>query len=254
MLVQVEQSRGAGGRHRIRRPAQRARPDGLARVLSGLGQTLLTLGVIVLLFCAYELWVTGLFTARTQTRLRQELTASWPHAGTPVPPVPGGPRGRPAVAAPSKGTGFALLFLPTLRGKEPLVVVEGVGISDLQKGPGHLPGSAQPGSPGNTVLSGHRTTYGAPFADLDRLRPGDPVVLQTSGRSATYRITGSQVVDPSATEVTYPVPGRPGVAPTSSLLTMTTCNPKYSARQRLVVSGLLVDDAPVPAPRAAAGG
>lgn len=252
LTVHVDRPPRRGGRHRSTRrtaSAGRSRSSRSGLVLSGLGQALLTLGFVVLLFGAYELWVTGLFTAHEQTRLRKELTATWERGVLAAPAAPATPA--TGTAPPSRngtavGSGLALLYLPTVR-HGPLVIVEGVGVDDLKKGPGHLPGSAQPGRPGNTVLSGHRTTYGAPFGDLDRLRPGDVATIRTRESSVTYRITGSQVVAPSALDVTYPVPGRPGMAPTTSVLTMTTCNPKYSAAQRLVVRGVLVDSVPAAA-------
>jgi sortase A len=94
------------------------------------------------------------------------------------------------------------------------------------------------------VISGHRTTYGAPFNRVDELRTGDPIVLETRDTWYTYRVTSEQVVSPSAVEVTYPVPGQRGAVPTKRLLTLTTCNPKYSASQRLIVHALLDSSQP----------
>lgn len=210
-----------------------ARPPGRA-LLSGLGQTLLTAGVVLLLFCVYELYVTGLVATRDQSRLARDLAGSWA-AG----PAPAGPAAGPAAGPVQEGAPFARLYLPRLSGRDPMVVVEGTGVPDLkQGGPGHLTGSALPGDIGNVVLSGHRTTYGAPFGRLDALRPGDPLVVETGSSWFTYRTTGSSVVAPTAVEVTLPVPARPGAVPTERLLTLTTCTPKYSARQRLVVSAV----------------
>jgi sortase A len=134
--------------------------------------------------------------------------------------------------------------VPALDGYEPKSVVEGVSVEDLkQGGPGHIPGTALPGEVGNVVLSGHRTTYGAPFNRWDELQPGDLVVLETRDGWFTYRITGSQVVLPNAVEVTFPVPGDSDATPSRRLLTMTTCNPEYSARERLIVSAELTEAA-----------
>lgn len=208
---------------------------GAARTaVSGLGQLLVTAGVVLLLFCVYELEVTGVTTARAQAHLSDDLDRSFaaPPAAAPVAP-----------AAPDLGDAYARLHLPVGRTRS-VVVVEGVGTADLRRGPGHLPGSAAPGEVGNLVVSGHRTTYGAPFRDLDELAPGDPVVVETARGWSTYRVTGSEVVAPSAVEVTEPVPGRPGETATSAVLTLTTCTPAYSARQRLVVHALLASTVP----------
>ncbi|MGI8681140.1 MAG: class E sortase, partial [Mycobacteriales bacterium] len=124
------------------------------------------------------------------------------------------------------------------------VIVEGVARGDLRRGPGHYPGSAMPGQVGNFAVAGHRTTYGAPFGRLDELRPGDAIVLETRASWLTYRVTGTRVVAPNEVAVTAPVPDAPGRQPTQASLTLTTCNPRYSARQRLVVFGLLAKTVP----------
>ncbi len=210
------------------------RADRMRMLLRGLGQTLITGGVIVLLFCVYELQVTGIYTAEQQRSLGRELTEQW---AAPAPSRPG--PGAPQLAAFEPGQGIARLYLPTLGADETTVVVEGVGTEDLKKGPGHYPGTAAPGAIGNVVLSGHRTTYGAPFNRLNELKPGDAIVVETRGFFYTYRVTGTTVVLPSAIGETYPVPNTPGAAPMQRLLTLTTCNPKYSARTRLIVRALL---------------
>jgi len=214
--------------------------DAVRTGLRGLGQILITFGVVVLLFCVYELEVTGLYTAQQQSRLGRELTQQWAHE--PIaggPPAPPGQPGRPVPVALSLGGALARLHVPRFGASYGQVVVEGVGTEDLKKGPGHYPGTALPGELGNVVLSGHRTTYGAPFNRLDELRPNDAVVLETQDTWLTYRVTGTMIVSPTAIEVTYPVPNRPGDRPTQRLLTLTTCNPKYSARERLVVRAVL---------------
>ncbi|MCY7364306.1 MAG: class E sortase [Frankiaceae bacterium] len=210
--------------------------DAVRTALRGLGQTLMTLGVIVLLFCVYELKVTGLVTAREQDRLGDDLRASW------ADPAPRPTGADPVPVSSDIGEGIAVLHVPALADYDPWVVVEGTSVADLKAGPGHIPGTALPGEVGNVVLSGHRTTYGAPFERFGDLQPGGLVVLETRDRWLTYTITGSQIVAPTAIEVTYPVPGEQGAVPTERLLTLTTCHPKYSARQRLIVSATLTED------------
>ncbi len=202
--------------------------DRVRWVIRGLGQTLITLGVVVLLFCVYELYVTGLYTKKEQHDLGKGLDRTWQHAPVPDPKHP---------LPYDVGKGIARIWFPTLH--EHFVVVEGVGREDLKKGPGHYPTSARVGAVGNVVISGHRTTYLAPFNRVDELHTGDPIVLETQGFWYTYTVTGETVVKPTAIEVTYPVPGHLGQKPSQRLLTLTTCNPKYSARTRLIVHGLL---------------
>jgi LPXTG-site transpeptidase (sortase) family protein len=111
------------------------------------------------------------------------------------------------------------------------VVIEGVGRSDLREGPGHWPETPFPGQGGNFVMSGHRTTYGAPFFRLDRLRPGDTIDLLLPYVAARYRVTKTVVVLPTEVQVV----GQRGVEEIS----LATCHPIYSAKQRLVVKGEL---------------
>ena len=227
-------------------------PRSRAQVLAnGLGQTLVTAGLVLLLFCAYVLWFTGVRTAREQAELGDQLARTWA-LPEPVAAVSETRRPRGQRALPALGQAFARISAPRLGRDWSWVVVEGVTPADLQKGPGHYPGTALPGEVGNTVISGHRTTYGAPFNDLLELRDGDAVVVETQTAWVTYRVTGREVVAPSAVEVTLPVPGRPGVRPTERLLTLTTCHPEYSARERLVVHGVQEQVAPKPGPRPAA--
>ena len=226
--------------------------DAVRTGLRGVGQTLITLGVVVLLFCVYELYITNLVTARAQDELGDDLRREWA-----LPPAaPSGPKTTPVAA--ELGSGFAVLRIPRLGdwNDKPPVVVEGTSVADLKKGPGHIPETAAPGELGNVVLSGHRTTYGAPFARLDELRPGDPVVVETRTGWFTYTVRGTSIVAPTAVEVTYAVPGNPTAKPSKRLLTLTTCHPKFSAKQRLIVSAELTaaskkSDGP---PAALAGG
>ncbi|MEO6204600.1 MAG: class E sortase [Mycobacteriales bacterium] len=206
--------------------------DAARSVLRGVGETLITVGVIVLLFCVYELTYTGVYTEQQQSRLGADLRHDWAEpAATP----------QQSLTRVPLGHGMAVIWIPKVGmvGDRATVVVEGVSTDDLKKGPGHYPRTAMPGGLGNTVISGHRTTYGAPFNRVDELKPGDAIVLETRDAWFTYRVTGSRVVAPTAIEVTYAVPEDARAVPTQHLLTLTTCNPKYSARQRLIVRGQL---------------
>lgn len=221
-------------------PPRRTAGDVARTVVRGLGQTLITLGVVVLLFCVYELKITNIYTAQEQDRLEESLERAW---ANPPKAVPGAqPTSGPVPV--EIGAGLAVLRIPAIHEDYSQVVVNGVGLEELKSGPGHYPGTALPGEVGNVVLSGHRTTYGAPFERFDELTPGMAVVLETRDTWFTYRVTGSQIVSPTAIEVTYPVPGEAGATPTRRLLTMTTCHPKYSARERLIVSGELESSLP----------
>jgi sortase A len=122
------------------------------------------------------------------------------------------------------------------------IVVQGISREDLRKGPGHYPDTPLPGQKGNAAIAGHRTTYGAPFGDLDQVENGDRIFVRTVQGNFTYVVYDARhVVSPTDVSVLDPDPNRPGV------LTLTTCTPKFSAAQRLVVRAALQED-PLPAP------
>lgn len=218
------------------------------------GELLVTGGLVLLLFVVYQLVWTGVETDLAQRELRREWAAGPPVAGpgaapvvaAPSPPVAGSTAGPPP-GPPAAGTPVAVLYIPRLGPGWSRVVVEGVAPADLKKGPGHYPGTALPGQVGNVGIAGHRATNGEPFRDLDRLRPGDPVVLQTADGYFTYTVDRSSVVLPTQVDVLLPVPQRPGVAPTTSLLTLTTCEPRWASTYRLIVFAHLVGQQPVSA-------
>jgi sortase A len=209
-----------------------SRGDRIRWVLRGIGQVYITAGLLVLLFCVYELSFTSAYAHEQQDKLGKQLTQEW---SSPTPP----PLQGPSVPTSTLGKGFARIYFPTLGKDETHVVVEGVGKADLKKGPGHYPGTDLPGQLGNVVISGHRTTYGAPFNRLNELHSRDAIVIETRTGWFTYRVERIFVVKPTHVGVTYHVPDRPGVTPTRRLLTLTTCHPKYSAKQRLVVQAVL---------------
>jgi len=111
-------------------------------------------------------------------------------------------------------------------------VVEGTNTPDLRKGPGHYVGTPLPGQAGNAAIAGHRTTYGHPFYNLDSVKIGDPIVLTTLQGIFVYDATKSFVVSPSDSTVVDNV--------IANQLTLTTCNPRFSASTRLVVQAELV--------------
>jgi sortase A len=210
---------------------------GVRTALRGVGQTLITAGVIILLFVVYELWVTGLYAAHAQAVLRKE----------PLPPLPSTGPGDIRF-----GHALGVIFIPRLGAGYSKVIVQGDSTADLRKGgPGHIPSTALPGQLGNSVLSGHRTTYGAPFNRIDEIRTGDPIVIETKEQWLVFRETRQLVVNPDDLGVTLPVPFHPGAVPTLRRLTLTTCDPKYSATHRRVVFAVLLSRQPRTAGRPA---
>ena len=219
----------------------------LRRALGALGRVLIGTGSLLLLFVAYQLWGTGLHEARAQDDLRSTFEQTVSQAQAPASTSSPGVRPPPPPPEPVPGDAMALIRIPEIGVDK--AVVEGVSVADLKKGPGHYPLTPLPGQPGNAALAGHRTTYGAPFERLGELEDGDEVRVTTAQGEFRYLVETIQVVSPSQTEV-LAQPEDPDAA----LLTLTTCHPKFSASERLIVTARLApEETPAPAPEPARG-
>ena len=217
----------------------------MTRVIRGIGWTLIMFGAEILLYIVYLLFFTNLQTAQAQTNLADRWLNT---SGAPEEALPGefDPDAEPPPVEPvTPGDAYAVMWFErpgqTERPvhKEALYVVEGVTLDLLRRGPGHYPRAAGPGEPGNFAVSGHRTTYGAPFYHLDQLRAGDEIhVIDRDQREWVYAVTEQRIVAPTDVWVVEPDPlgtGRP-------MMTLTTCHPKFSAAQRLIVFADLVTE------------
>jgi sortase A len=231
--------------------------------LGRLGQSLILLGILMLLFVGYQLWGTGIEESQAQNRLEStffdygtssddagDLDGDGVAVGTLAPDTtvtdvgntPPVESSRPV--AVDEGDPVAIIEIPDLGVTK--FVVAGVAAADLKKGPGHYPMTPQPGHLGNVAIAGHRTTYGEPFRQLDELDEGDDIIVtDVRGREFVYQVTESFVVEPDDSWVVATTD------PTRALLTLTTCHPEFSAKQRLIVTAELdtsrsavVDDRP----------
>ncbi|HEY0118419.1 MAG TPA: class E sortase [Cellulomonas sp.] len=229
------------------------------------GELLITAGVLLLGFLAWQLWWTDVVADKAQAQIVDSLP--WAHAAQPAAgqsPTPGAsaapllavPRhdDPPVDAEPGHAVTFATIQVPRWDGIPAKPISEGTdkaGVLD-RLGVGHYDGTAMPGAVGNFAVAGHRTTYGKPFNRIAEIQVGDPVVVRTEHTWYVYRVTSIEIVVPTAVQVVAPVPDHPGAKPTARMITMTTCNPMYSAKQRYVVHGQLdywasADDGSVPA-------
>jgi sortase A len=201
------------------------------RLLRGTGWTFIGMGSFVLYFLVYQLVGTNAVTSRGQSDLRSELQREW--SAAPAAPKAGNAKKAAAPKPPAVGKALAVLDIPKIQLKK--VIVQGVGRDELRKGPGHVPSTVMPGQAGTFGVSGHRTTYGAPFYRLNELAKDDTITVVTRESIYTYAVTRTAIVRPTDTQVLDNVIG-PDNKPKATI-TMTTCHPRYSARQRLIVFG-----------------
>ena len=228
--------------------------------IGGLGRILISVGVLMFAFVGYQLWGTGIQTAQAQNRLEDEFSELLDNA-TPdvtIPTAPSTSEAPPTTAAevpgstvapvettppsttvpsarlspPPLGDPLARLRIPSIDLDK--IVIEGVRASDLEDGPGHFPETPLPGQLGNAAIAGHRTTHGQPFFRIDEVAVGDDVIVETVVGTYTYVVTGQQIVSPDDYQAVIPT-----VDPTVATLTLTSCHPKYSAKQRIVVTAVL---------------
>jgi sortase A len=225
-------------------------PMKVRRSLRVAGWVMVTVGALLVAFFAYQLVFTNVLGARSQRAAEPALeeryaTAEIEVADTiPITPpttttIPEGTTTTTQVVdaarytepTPDMGTPFGEIAIPSIGLDK--VLFEGVDVPTLKKGPGHMPWTPLPGQPGNAVVSGHRTTYGAPFFDLDKVENGDEIIVTTALGTSVYAVRRTIIVAPTDVWVTEEMQG--------AWLTLTTCNPKYSARQRLIVQAELVE-------------
>ncbi len=210
-------------------------PESPARVvIRTTGELMVTFGLVLLLFAAYEVWGKAAIVADHQNALDAQLAQEW--AQDPVAPTEPDPGATADPNAPPIPPGDAIgrLYLPRL-GKY-WVVVEGVEPADIEYAPGHYPESVLPGEVGNFAIAGHRSP--AIFWDLDRMQIDDAVIVETQTTWFIYEVSQVLIVPPWSVEVVGPVP--PGEEPGGEYLTITTCNPKWDNYERLIVHARLV--------------
>jgi sortase A len=240
--------------------------DRVRLALRGIGQTLITLGAVVLLFVVYEVWITNIFAHEAQVKVYNALQHEWQNSQQdPLLALPG-----QSTATIPLGTGIAVLYIPRLGRDYHFAVVQGGQVPDdaqLEKGPAHYGDTQLPGQVGNFAIAGHRVGKGEPFLNIDKLQSGDAVIVETKSYWYVYRVLGKpagqnpqnvneqvataadgspitlpgrEIVDPSDGNVLEPIPDNPGVPPQKALMTFTTCHPKFTASQRMIVYSELV--------------
>jgi sortase A len=248
----------------------RQRPDRARSVVRNAGEVLITLGMVVLLFVVYEVYWTDLISAGKQSDATTALDNQWHD------PTAADPGRKDHFQGLGEGDGFAKMYIPAFGADYHFTIVEGTTEKSLEIGPGHYTKSAYPGEPGNFAVAGHRVGKGAPFNDINLIQSCDAIVVETQYSWYVYRmlplaeekqgwadtkgkdakckgvaplggvyskLDGQHIVPPTDGGVIAPVPPDDGKKPSkgemASLMTLTTCHPRFSDKERLIVHAVL---------------
>lgn len=212
-----------------------------------LGELMLTIGVVLLLFAFYEAYWTNVESGQLQEEASADLEEQWRN-----------PRQK---MEPELGEAFAQLYIPTFGSDYHFAIIEGTNEDDLLRGPGRYVDSQMPGEMGNFAVAGHRVGKGAPFNDLGKQETCDDIVVETQSERITYRVlpidgeqadcfngippeyshvVGRHITTPGDVSVTNPVP-ESDAAPNREILTLTTCHPQFSNAERMIVHAMEVE-------------
>ncbi|MGW1977111.1 class E sortase [Streptomyces sp. NPDC001889] len=219
------------------RRAAKAAKDSPAVIASrAMGELFITFGVLMLLFVTYQLWWTNIRAGQEVDKERNKIQEAWADGR------------KPGTFAP--GEGFAIMYIPKLD-----VVVPVAASIDKEKvldrgmvghySEGRLK-TAMPSDPtGNFAVAGHRNTHGEPFRYINRLQPGDPIVVETQDTYYTYEMASIlPQTPPSNVKVIGPVPPGSGFERPGRYITLTTCTPEFTSTYRMIVWGKMVEERP----------
>ncbi|MFG3319459.1 class E sortase [Streptomyces sp. NPDC048171] len=233
----AEESKAPLSRVEARRQA-RARKPGAAVIASrAIGEVFITTGVLMLLFVTYQLWWTNVRAHAQADKAASNLQDDWANG-----------KRNPGTFEP--GQGFALLHIPDLDVVVP--IAEGINSKKvLDRGMvGHygedaLKTAMPDAKTGNFGLAGHRNTHGEPFRYINKLKPGDPIVVETQDKYFVYKMASIlPVTSPSNVSVLDPVPKQSGFKEPGRYITLTTCTPEFTSKYRMIVWGKMVEERP----------
>ncbi|MFI7005801.1 class E sortase [Streptomyces sp. NPDC050145] len=220
-----------------RRAARAARPSAGVLASRAIGEVFISLGVLMLLFVTYQLWWSNVRAHNIAGDARSHLEEDWANG-----------KGKPGTFEP--GQGFAILHIPKLdvvvpiaEGiSKPKVLDQGmVGHYDKDSIPTAMPDAKR----GNFAIAGHRNTHGEPFRYINRLEPGDPIVVETRDKYYVYKMASIlPQTPPSNTAVIDPVPAGSGFTKPGRYITLTTCTPEFTSTYRMIVWGKMVEERP----------
>lgn len=222
---------GAGAQRRQVKRSSRRRVS----FVGVLGELLISAGVFVLLFLCWQLWFNDLVVGNQLHEESLQQSSTW--QGNASTAEHGTANDPPVLAAPSAvGEVFGLMIIPRFGADYYRPIAEGTGTTAvLNKGEiGHYPTTSMPGAVGNFAVAAHRTSYGKPFNGLGTLRVGDHIFIETADGWYQYAFRNLEYVRPTGVGVIDPVPQTDGATPTDRLMTMTSCNPMFTAAERII--------------------
>ncbi|QSS91818.1 class E sortase [Streptomyces sp. M54] len=220
------------------RRAARAAKDSPAVVASRLvGETFISLGVLMLLFVTYQLWWTNVRAEQIAGKETNRIQDEWANSDR-------------TAGAFEAGQGFAIMHIPKLDVVAP--IAEGINKEKVldrgligHYGEGKLKTAMPSDKKGNFAVAGHRNTHGEPFRYINKLKPGDPIVVETRDAYYTYEMASIlPQTSPSNVSVIEPVPAGSGFKEPGRYLTLTTCTPEFTSTYRMIVWGKMVDERP----------
>lgn len=233
-----------GGRRRESRRRARVNRQRVT-VVGVIGELFITAGVLVFLFLGWQLWLNDLIVGEQHREEAAGLAEAWDTGNAPIHEQPAVPvdYGVPIVSAKvGDAQQFAIMYVPRFGSDYQRTVWEGVSESRVldTKGIGRYPETQLPGEVGNFAVAAHRTTYGKPFSDIGELRVGDKIIIRTQDAYYTYVFRNMEYVWPSAVDVLNPLPRvSDTIEVTDRILTMTSCNPRFSRAERIIAYSVL---------------
>lgn len=207
------------------------------RIVSVIGEILITIGIFLLLFCSWEILWTGYEAKGVQQEKVENFTKDWQpsplHIGTPLYSDP------PVEERKKYGETLGMVHLPTLSHSR-ITIEEGTSLEILNHFVyGHYEDSQQLGELGNFAIAAHREGFGGILMHIDQMHEGDPIIIETEKAYYVYKMTRSYAVTPDQVQVVWPVPGQQDATPTERIITLTTCDPPFIATKRLITHGVL---------------
>ncbi|KUL22879.1 class E sortase [Streptomyces regalis] len=232
-----EASQAPLSRVEARRQARARKPSPAVLASRAIGEVFITTGVLMLLFVSYQLWWTNVRAHAQADKEASSLQDDWAS-------------GKRAPGSFEPGQGFAILHIPKLDVVVP--IAEGVSNKKVldrgmvgHYGEGKLKTAMPDAKTGNFGLAGHRNTHGEPFRYINRLTPGDEIVVETQDKYFVYKMASIlPVTSPSNVSVLDPVPRDSGFTKAGRYITLTTCTPEFTSKYRLIVWGKMVEERP----------